>query len=268
MKLLFVGHSHIYAIKWAYDVRSSRLRAAGFDAEFVCLVEQKYQGLRVQDESGGVDGFKFVDAVGEDLITKLKWCDAVVSCVGGNAHNIFGLVNHPRPFDFVLREKAALPLHVGAEVVPERLVEAGLRLQGGFPESAWVLRMLRLMYDGVIIHCQSPPPVPDDVHLLKYAGVFQEKISQFGLAPPVLRYKLWLLHSRMVKNECQKNKVYFAECPSLCLDPNGFLKEEFWNLDTTHANPRYGWIVFKELAQMIHEFCGGVGQVGEWESYE
>jgi hypothetical protein len=253
MKIIGIGHSHISAIKWAANARAEEFSRNGIKFEIISIVEERYRGFWVQNLKTGVDGFSFHKNIEADLGRMLTRADLVFSCFGGNAHNIFGLVQHPKPFDFVLRENPELPIAKDVEILPSFLVESAIKQQGGFPESAWGLKAIRSIYLGPIIHCESPPPVPSEDHLMQNAGVFKDKIEQLGLAPRWLRYKLWRLHSHAIKRLCAKNNIAYLGAPLNFLDKDGFLTQEGWNPDATHANINYGHAVVNQLINYGNE---------------
>jgi hypothetical protein len=165
----------------------------------------------------------------------------------GNTHNIFGLVQHPEPFDFVLAEQPDLPLVKGAKIIPAGAVRAELeaRLYGGG------MSLLRKTFATMpMTQVESPPPIPSEAHIRQHPGIFAEAIARRGVAPATLRYKLWRLHSSIVKDMCARSHVGFLPGPLATQDAQGMMRQECWNPDPTHGNARYGAQVIAQIEQL------------------
>ena len=156
----------------------------------------------------------------------------------------------PEMFDFVSAEFPDLPLDPNAVVVPEDLVllhEAvrhfPFALRAGFE----VLREYGV--SNISILC-PPPPKEDNSKLksrLPWEGVLVERAVQLGLdpktasfLPPTIRLKLWGLIARIYRQEAERIGATFIGVPPASQDKFGYLKEEYWGADVTHANERYG----------------------------
>lgn len=252
MRLVGMGHSHVFAIKAAAATYQADLASERVRVETIRVGDEPHRDYRVRSLVGGIGGFAWSAAMLEEISKAESEADLVFSCFGGNAHNILGLVKHPRPYDFVLDDEPERPMAEGAEIVPMALIEDALARQGGYPETIWSLRALRQTYKGLLVHCESPPQIPSEAHLFKYAGVFKEKFDQFGVAPAELRYKLWRVHSRLIKRECEALGINFIDAPPEMMDAQGFLVEQAWNPDATHANTVYGLAVIRQLIALAN----------------
>jgi hypothetical protein len=174
--------------------------------------------------------------------------DAMVTVLGGNEHNILGLVRHPRPFDFVLPEQEDLPLDEGAEILPYQLVVETVRRQIKVYK---LLRVLRDLHNGPMVEVESPPPVPSADHIHAYPKTFADEINNRGVASRFLRYKLWRVRSVLVREFCETIGVEFLRVPSEALDAEGMLLPEGWNADPTHGNAWYGSCILRALDQQL-----------------
>ena len=260
MKLVGVGHSHLLAIRGAARRYPNELSDLGIELSTLRVGDEPYRDYRLRSPLHGLDGFSWSASVEEELVRQCADADLVFSCFGGNAHNVLGLVRHPRPYDFVLDEEPKRMVDEAAEIIPAALVENTLSRQGGFPETLWCLRALKRTCGGLLAHCESPPPVPSAAHLLQFAGVFKEKFQQCGVAPAALRYKLWRLHSRLIRRECESLGILFLDAPAQMMDADGYLAEPGWNQDATHGNAAYGMAVVRQLIQLSR---GGAAVRGE-----
>jgi hypothetical protein len=176
---------------------------------------------------------------------------AVFSMVGGNAHNFMGLFQHPVPYDLVLPEQADLPFSSGADLVPYDY--AARVLHALVLDELACLGALRRATPAPVHHLESPPPVFDnDFCKQNLPPVFlTERYARMDIAPPYFRYKLWRMHSRIVREECERSGIAFIPCPSASMDENGFLQRACY-IDPLHGNAEYGSLVLDQIAALLH----------------
>jgi hypothetical protein len=250
-KILGIGHSHILAIQFCLNSQKEDLeKNLKLELQTIWLGDDRYKDYRKHVGNGGTEGFIWAKEIADEIKNLNAETDILFSAFGGNAHNILGMVQHPRAFDFVLSSKPSLFINEKVELVPEALVELAMTSQGGFPETVWCLRAARGLYSGRIVHIESPPPIKDNDYLKNHAGAFKDQFEIYGISPPLLRYKLWLLHSMLIKQECRLQNIEFIECPKDFIDEEGFLKSNGLAMDTTHANAAYGDSVIKQLIKV------------------
>ncbi len=238
---LILGHSHLAALQLAH---ARSLPAA--DASISALAPQFLYIGRAKDvppDPKSPPGNLPATAIA--ALDKLSG-PAVVSCIGGNDHTVFGLLAHPRPFDFILASEPDLPLSAEAELLPARLVRATLRARMGI--AVQLLTALRQRVSGRLIHLEPPPPVPSADHIRAYPGVFAGKMAELGVSPAILRYKLWRLHSAILADLCRELGITLQPVPADTQDADGMLVQDGWNPDPTHANAWYGARVLRDLA--------------------
>jgi hypothetical protein len=252
--LLVIGHSHIQALIDAeIKHRQSLARAPNGAISFIKMLDERYYP-NIEMENGRLVLNKaltqrlnqgIIDAGGKPII---------VDCISGNEYHFFGLVQHARPFDFVLPAAPHLPLQPGAEIIPSSLVEATMRHAMEFGLA--ILSALREATELPIWHIQSPPPILSETHILAHPTQFKEAIEEYGVAPATLRWKLWQLQSQLYQEACEAANIHFLPTPALARDPNGFLMEAGWSQDPTHANSWYGELVLAQLATLRHQETG------------
>jgi PhoPQ-activated pathogenicity-related protein len=109
------------------------------------------------------------------------------------------------------------------------------------------LREIREAARAPVIHLESPPPVPG-AHVVVFPGNFRDVIAQRGVAPDLLRYKLWRLNSLQYRDFCAASGIEYVPIPPEFQDANGMLAQAAWNEDPTHANPAYGASVLSRIA--------------------
>jgi hypothetical protein len=174
----------------------------------------------------------------------------VVSTFGGNDHNALGLVNYPgRSFDFVLPEAPDLPLEPNAEVLPVSLIEATLRRR--LRPALRLMRLLRQETALPIIHLESPPPIPSEEYIRNHPYGFEDLIAEHGVAPATLRYKLWRLHSSIVRDARDELRIRFVPAPRAMQDLDGMLVPDAWSGDPSHANEVYGERLFRQTLAVV-----------------
>lgn len=166
--------------------------------------------------------------------------------IRGNHHSILGLVNHPVPFDFILKDNPNLPLNDNAYIIPYvqvyEVMYNMIKDKVLFP-----IKLFSKIIKNDIYYLESPPPNPSDEHIKKYPEIFKDKIEKYGVSPKTLRFKLWRLHSSIIKMTCNECGIHFISVPEDSIDGEGFLKEKYWVEDPTHANAQYGKLVIDQI---------------------
>lgn len=245
--LLGIGHSHILSIRYAANNCLDELAANGLALNTIWLGEKPYTDYQTSyNNNSGAVSTAFSNQLQNEINKLEPKKDIIFTSYGGNAHNILGMVQHPTPFDF-LYPGIEGEIEDGVEIVPSKLVESALIEQGGFPETCWALRATRATFGGRIIQCESPPPIYDNNFLMEHAGSFRSSFVKFGISRPILRYKLWRMHSDLVKKECDKLAIEFLPAPAEFITTDGFLTTAGLNNDTTHANSFYGAAIIRQL---------------------
>ncbi|MDE1173228.1 MAG: hypothetical protein PW790_06080 [Parvibaculaceae bacterium] len=162
---------------------------------------------------------------------------------------IMGLARHPRPFDFVLPECPHLPLDEDAEILPLEAVRASLLAIT--QEYLDLIKLVRDTATGPVFHIEAPPPYADATRLLAdipwmFFGGMQRQIS-----PAPFRYKLWRLHTQIVRESCRKQGISFIDHPPESVDGNGFLLPAYY-LDSMHVNEAYGALVLAQMRRLLN----------------
>ncbi|TGE01698.1 hypothetical protein [Methylobacterium nonmethylotrophicum] len=179
-----------------------------------------------------------------------------LSMFGGNAHNALTLLEHPRPFDFILPENVQLPRIPKAELVPYSYIESFIHKMAELYILNTVCLRHAVMED--VLHIESPPPNGDDKYVMEHLeNYFREQSSLPRIAPRILRYKLWRTHSQIIKSACEANNIKFVDAPSEACDPEGYLVPSGYSGDSTHAGPWYGGLILKQVEKMYGLPYGG-----------
>lgn len=237
-KIAIVGHSHIKALSdaLAKDGNVSALFGAALP-EIVSLRDDKFNPSPWHPET--------LDGELHYALRHYGHGDLVVLAIGGNGHNVLGLVNFKPRFDFILPAEPELPVDGEAELLPASLVEAAIGR--GAARHLDMIHRVRRSCAAQMVHLESPPPIPSADHLERHPGIFKDKIAEFGAASPMLRYKLWRLYSHAVKSCCDALRVALVPVPPETQDASGTMLEAFWNPDPTHGNRHYGVRVMHQI---------------------
>lgn len=231
MPLLCIGHSHLACVTRAAVTAGVPLRAFNF---------WDLPGAIVND--GGQP--RFAEDIREALIGH---AGPVFSFVGGGAHVVLGMLVHPRRFDFVLPDEPDLALDPAAEVLPATAVRR--ILESMTDEYLTLMGEVRRLASGAMFHIEPPPPSADALRM--HADVpwvmFPDRCRE--ISPAALRYKLWRLHSQILRAWCSGNGVTFVEAPAGTSDADGFMLDDYYG-DGAHANDAYGELVLAQMRQL------------------
>jgi hypothetical protein len=230
--LLCIGHSHVASVARA---------ALALDIPMKALNFWEMPGAITLE-----DGVQRLSPPIEQELTQHR--GPVFSMIGGAAHNVMGMLVHPRRFDFVLPTQPSLPLDPAAEILPALAVRRVLQSQTA--EYLALMSEVRRLCRNDMWHIESPPPYADagrmhaDVPWGMYPGMCRE------ISPAALRYKLWRLHSHIVDEWCREAGVRFVPCPSETIDENGFMLPTYYG-DGAHANVSYGERVLEQMRRLV-----------------
>ncbi len=239
-RLVGVGHSHLQAMQDACAQRERAEPSAYRSARFLQMLAPEY------NPTIGPDG-SLNPALRAAIETALldETPPLLFDCVSGNEYHFIGLVNHPRPYDFVLPSRPDLPIQPNTEIIPAALARRVLATQAGHAMAC--LKALRAAVQVPIWHVQSPPPVPSDEHIRQHPTSFAEQVAKRGVANAAFRMKLWLLQSEIYRDQCNDLGIGYVPTPASVCDAEGFLLERGWLPDPAHANMWYGGGVVQQL---------------------
>lgn len=237
--ILIIGHSHIFALfaadttgryAWQHALpHFARLRTKAYRPELV-------------------DG-RLNPAIEADL--GRPGLRAVVSLIGGNVHSVLGLTNHPQPFDLILPQAPDLPRIDGAETLPYGLVQEVIAQRAAGPFE--LFEALCAATDLPIWQAEPPPPIPSETHIRSHPAEFAERIEAQGVAPALLRYKLWRAHSALMQARAAARGAGFLPAPPEFCDDQGMLKPKGRAQDPVHAGPAYGAAVLAQIDKLAAE---------------
>lgn len=219
-----VGHSHATAVAQA-------AQAQGCDVDPILF----------WSEAGavGADG-----AFRPDLADRIRRAGKVITAVGGASAVVVGLVEHQRPFDFVLPAEPELPLDPTRELLPADAVRAALAAEEGKYTS--LLEQIKALSSGDVIQIETPPPVEDGAFISGFVPWPLWPGQPQVVAPATLRYKLWRLSSEVVAANCARLGILYQPVPRASLDRAGFMAPGL-SSDGIHGDTAYGQLVWNSL---------------------
>lgn len=249
MKIAVIGHSHILSIREA-----AQKAKVYFNNEVDTVIDTlwfgDYKDFRVRDELYGIDGFSYEPQLRKDILKIADGVEIVFLCIGGRAHIVLGLAQHPRPYDFILPFEPSLPLKKGIESVPSKIVIDSLLQQGNFVSSIWFLKATKaILNNKKLCQIQSPPPLGQK-HVLQHPGAFLDVITKYGVNQLQIRYKYWRLHSQLFEAECKALGIDYINSPASMVDAQFALLEKASKNDPTHANHIYGLKLIEQIIQL------------------
>ena len=244
MRAHIVGLSHIHAVRSALKRKPDAFQA-GFDMTHMLGAVPDKQFVHMD---GALQ--QLHPALRERLAPATGGKRAIFSMAGGNAHNFMGLFQHPVPYDLVLPEQPDLPFTTDAELVP--YTYAGKVLHELVLHDLAFLDALRRATQAPLYHLESPPPVFDNEFCKQnLPPVFLTgRYAAMDIAPPFFRYKLWRLHSRIFRQECERIGIAFIACPGDSIDEYGFLRRAYY-IDPLHGNEGYGELVLDQITSLL-----------------
>jgi hypothetical protein len=234
-RILVIGDSHTAALEQANKKRAS---SGNFDISVL-----RFSKIKNGKEIGDIS----VDAA-TSMVAESPPDDLITSTIGGNLHQVLGLVQHPVAFDFIEPGSPSSPDSQPCVLIPYQAIwavfESRLRRKDGQR-----ITTLREAAARPIYHLLPPPPKESAAHILqRYEADFEKAgIAANGVTPAPIRLKLWRLQCAVLRSLCTEWDVRLLPPPEGTQTPEGFLKPEYYKNDATHANAGYGELVLRQL---------------------
>lgn len=193
-------------------------------------------------------GMKVADVVGKVVeFAEGFEPQAVCLTIGGNLHNMLGIIENPIPFSVGAAEKGSVPEGVNDRLfIPSAVMDDVFKTQF---DSRRMAELYRAFPGALRLYLNSPPPIPDFDHIRKYPGIFRDKIFM-GPAPNDLRMKLYQMQSKAIRALTDAQGAIFVDPAPELLDAGGFLRSDYFNTDPTHGNIAYGQVMLDELLKI------------------
>lgn len=248
---IVLGHSHLSSVVMHLNARAAEVYGGENSIQYYV-----FDTVRM-----GADFNFSIDAGGGNYVLNPKIFEMAaekvpadrekiyISMFGGNAHNALTLMEHPRPFDFILPEDANLPLDDASEFVTAAYIDTFIRKLA----QQYILNMqtLKNAADGDVFHFESPPPLESNEFILQNLEHWFQNVIDPKISSPYLRYKLWRVHSKIIRDYCSVAGIRFVPAPKSASTKDGFLLEEHGG-DSTHAGPSFGGLILRELENQLN----------------
>lgn len=243
MKCVIIGHSHINALVSAAKSASSIANTQN-EVEFL-LVRMPARTPPVLFQTDGQ--WTPNPAVIAELERAGAFNDPTcvyVSILGGNEHNVLGLLEHPKPFDIAAGHR------LDAQHIPEGLIRKLLEQHTREVRTEFLPHLLSRT-TGPFLVIETPPPIASAEHIANhldpYFGLTREQIV---VAPAELRMQLWMITRDLIQKTCADLGIPYIKTPNDSL-ADGFLAPQYWSTDATHANAAHGEMWLQRLHSMI-----------------
>jgi len=240
-KIAILGSSHVYALM------------AGVDS----TVQNIYTSKLLQDFSGmhnivrDDDPPTLRDDVAEWIKNSLD-ADYLLLSISGSDWLAFCASNREPKIDIALPDHPEL-----AQIPNARLIPLAEMRHAMTQRIRHVVRGITALRQSVAPHIPiwyicSPPPVEDN-ELVRGTVTFAAEIARHGVTDPVLRLKMYLLHSMIVSDTCTANGLPFILPPNETKSGQGYLALDCVGTDCFHANDQYGRYVIRDIERRLNQ---------------
>ncbi len=183
----------------------------------------------------------------------------ILLSISGNEHNILSIVQHKKPFDFIL-DASDPALEPGVEILTRAAVRETVREWMEFNRVDAITRAFGEATALPIVLVEPPPPLPAS-HVRANPDIFEKALCKARVSSDALRHKIWRLQGELYLEICHKYGVRFVPVPGRLLDVNGLLVREGCGLDATHANEIFGQQMMLEILRVVSGKCPDAGRV-------
>jgi hypothetical protein len=247
-----LGHSHVVALArgaYALQAQGAGIAGAPISGRFHYLYDAPYDPPFTAASRGQELNDAILDACrdGEPRFLLLS--------IGGNEHNVLSMAQPARRYDFILGENPDLPLDQSGEIIPESAVRETLR--AWMSDKTAVLRAIRKVSEAPMIQIEPPPPLPREQVLAYPKEFFRSILEQRKLSSDLLRYKMWRVQAKLMRDLCDEADVLYVETLPDMIDEAGMLAKKAWGKDATHANEFYGEAMVAEALRRLSDILEG-----------
>jgi hypothetical protein len=163
--------------------------------------------------------------------------EIIAFLLGGNGHNILGLIEHPTAFA-VIGANGQDAEFDGRQIVPATTLRAVLAER--LARFAHIPASLHEMFpDARLVIVNPPPPLGDHAAILANPRIFADDIHR-GLAPDALRIAVHQVQTGIYRDLARRLGADFLTTPDRALTPEGLLAPKFCGNDPTHGNTAFG----------------------------
>lgn len=182
-----------------------------------------------------------------ESIKKLAGNDILAISLLGTTHNIIGLVKHNQPYWLFEPGSTKDEINPADEIIPRNAIWDMFERRTGTSKRIEILKKCSSVR---VFHIMPPPPKEDNEFISSKTSRYRDNnVADTGIAPPELRLRLWKIELQVLDKICKEWGITLLPPPIETLDDNGFLKQEFYAEDATHANSEYGALILKQLEE-------------------
>ena len=238
---LLIGHSHLQCFGVPWRTEDGTVTSTAASPDFACLAGSAPRQATYFDK---------VQALSANHTIFIFW--------RGSDHIQHHLFESDPPIDFVLSGEPTLPVRSGAQLVPEQMLRE--QFASNYSDLHLFLQRLAAAAARGVVVCGTPPPKNDPalLKLLLAKPFFAELMAERGitadlirLTPPQTLFKMWRLVQNMMREAADGHGLPFEPFPSVAQTEEGFLRQEYWADDITHANTRLGRLLLARLRQHL-----------------
>ncbi|UYW30166.1 hypothetical protein [Methylorubrum extorquens] len=172
----------------------------------------------------------------------------------GNQHLGAFMFEAVPPFDFVSSKSPEIAINDEAIILPESLIYEYFRDDAPFDE---FIARLKLAKGSRPILVGTPPPKKDEQFLRsimsteaywkKDASIRMVNIMDAKITHPATRLKLWIVVQGLLEQAARRHDIEFCPVPIEVQTCEGYLREQYYGMDATHAWGGYGQIMRDHL---------------------
>lgn len=179
---------------------------------------------------------------------ELSAADLVAVSWIGTYHNIFGLVQHERPFDFFEPGSSQDP-DPSMEIIPYAVLRD--HFMQTISGDSFTKKVGQATKAKFVIPATPPPKGDNDfigARMKNYRGI---DVAKAGVTAAHVRAKLWRLEMKCIEAYCSTIGAQFVSPPAEAVTEDGYLRANFYGNDATHANAAYGALVKAQLLSLL-----------------
>ncbi len=171
----------------------------------------------------------------------------VFSILGGNRHYDVGLIEHPQKIQVLVGGEDEF-LAEGRELVTNAVIRDVL-LEAAHDPLA-MMRNIRAFYSCTVTHVMPPPPIAlEDISNMLDRAL--RSMGEFTTAPVWHRLRCYRIYCSVLSDFCAKEGFLSLDPPDDAASDEGFLKTEYYGRNATHANDKYGLLLFQKILQDV-----------------
>lgn len=258
---ILIGHSHTYALRaglqelgvgddkctytFVPKIEQEVLKADA-NADLVLEIRNQVRDLCMA-ALDLPDGASLAEKIAADDVS-------VLLSLGGNEHNILGLIRTGKQCDFVLPSHPDLWLE-GATIIPLDAVYRQVARSLTYVQK--IAFALSELFGGNVKVQAPPPPIGDNSYIFKNLDPYFKETygDKIAVNDPLFRYKIYYMREMIMREYCASLNVEYVDGPSEYCVSGKYLDPLAYGEDATHANNRYGVAALRKL---YPEQFGGV----------